>query len=712
MSSKKNAHGGRTHQTHGKKQHRKQIDLFDEDLYLNRELQWLEFNRRVLEEAKDRSHPLLERLRFLSIFNTNLDEFFMIRVAGLKEQLDSEISVSSPDGMHPAEQLREIRQRLLPLLDQHADELKNVVIPELRAEGIFIHSQDELSEVEQREMEQEYIDNIMPVLTPLALDLGHPFPRLHNRSLNIAFILIDHHEEEHETKIAVMQLPSALPRLWKLSRNGGHHYIPLEEIIRANAPLLFPGLKLKESHMFRVTRDAEVEIADDEANDLITAVTEGISHRRWGTDAVRLEINSGMPRYLLSTLLSSLDLVQSDVYVKAIPFNLPDFLQLMKIERKRLKFSPLTSHVVPEFASDSGNIFDTLKETDILVHHPFDSFTNSVVKFIKQGADDPHVLAIKITLYRAGGWSPVIEALKRAASKGKSVTAFVELMARFDEETNIAWARELERAGVHVVYGVMGLKVHCKVCLIIRKEGSELLTYAHVATGNYNLATSRAYTDVGIFTGRQEYERDFMHLFNVLTGYSRHDNWQHVSVAPLNLQKHLVGLIRREAEISANGGKGLIVAKMNALSDPVLIRELYAASMAGVKIDLIVRGVCVLRPGVPGISENISVRSILDRFLEHSRVFMFNNNGAKEVYISSADFMTRNMERRVELMFPVYEAKIKKRLIDLLNLYLQDNVKARVLQQDGRYMLAKNGKIRIRSQEVLLGQKKQGTITS
>ncbi|NQW30086.1 MAG: polyphosphate kinase 1 [Ignavibacteria bacterium] len=685
---------------------KKQVDLFDEDLYLNRELQWLEFNRRVLEEAQDHTHPLFERLRFLSIFNTNLDEFFMIRVAGLKEQLDSELSVSSPDGLQPAEQLKEIRHRLLPLLELHANELLNVVMPELRAEGIHIHTHAELSGEEQRAMEHEFVDNIMPVLTPLALDLGHPFPRLHNRSLNIAFILIDHHEEEHETKIAVMQLPSALPRLLKLQRNGGYHYIPLEEIIRANAPLLFPGLKLKESHMFRVTRDADVEIADDEANDLITAVTEGISHRRWGTDAVRLEINSGMPRFLLSTLLTSLELTQHDVYVKAIPFNLPDFLQLMKIEKKRLKFPPFTSHIVSEFASESGNIFDALKESDILVHHPFDSFTNSVVKFIKQGADDPQVLAIKITLYRAGGWSPVIEALKRAAGKGKSVTAFVELMARFDEETNIAWARELERAGVHVVYGVMGLKVHCKVCLIIRKEGSELLTYAHVGTGNYNLATSRAYTDIGIFTGRQEFERDFMHLFNVLTGYSRHEKWQHISVAPLNLQNSLIKLIQREADIVKNGGKGRIVAKMNALSDPVLIRELYAASMAGVKIDLIVRGVCTLRPGVPKISENITVRSILDRFLEHSRVLMFQNGGAKDVFISSADFMTRNMIRRVELMFPIVEKKIKRRLVDVLELYLQDNVKARVLKESGEYVRVSSGKSPVCAQSILLHGRK------
>jgi polyphosphate kinase len=689
-----------------KKTTNRRVDLYDEKLYLNRELQWIEFNRRVLEEAQDRSHPLLERLRFLSIFNTNLDEFFMIRVAGLKEQLDSEVSVSSPDGMHPAEQLREIRQRLLPLLEEHANELKSVVLPELQAEGIYIHEHSELTEAEQTEMRHEYVDNIMPVLTPLALDPGHPFPRLHNRSLNIAFVLIDHHEEEHETKIAVMQLPSALPRLLKISRNGGHHFIPLEEVIRANAPLLFPGLKLKESHMFRVTRDADIEIADDEANDLLTAVAEGISHRRWGTDAVRLEINSGMPRFLLSTLLASLELTQSDVYVKSIPFNLPDFLQLMKIERKRLKFPPYTSHVVPEFASESGNIFDALKKSDILVHHPFDSITNSVVKFIKQGAEDPQVLAIKITLYRAGGWSPVIEALKRAASKGKSVTAFVELMARFDEETNIAWARELERAGVHVVYGVMGLKVHCKVCLIIRKEGSELLTYAHVATGNYNLATSRAYTDVGIFTGRQEFERDFMHLFNVLTGYSRHDSWQHVAVAPLNLQQTLVRLIRRESENVRKGGRGKIVAKMNALTDPVLVSELYAASMQGVMIHLIVRGVCILKPGVPNVSENIFVRSILDRFLEHSRVMVFHNNGARDVYISSADFMTRNMERRVELLFPVYDEKIKSKLTGLLDLYLQDNVKARLLMADGSYVASKKGKRNVRSQQILLNGRK------
>lgn len=662
-----------------------EIDLTDESLYLNRELSWLEFNRRVLEEAADTTHPLLERLKFLSIFGTNLDEFFMIRVAGLKEQIYSDVTELTEDGMTPSEQLKEIRSRLLPLCRKQAELYRNDIFPGMIREGIVIHTFDELTAEEKAEFERDFVDNIMPVLTPLALDPGHPFPRLLNRSLNIAFVLIDDEGDQQEMKIAVLQLPSALPRLVKLPRAGGHHFIPLDEIIRAHAGILFPGLVFRESHVFRVTRDADVEIAEDEANDLITAVAEGIRQRRWGTDPVRLEVGPDMPRFLQTFLMKSLDLDPIDVYSTDLPLNLQEYLSLMTLDKRKLKDTPFTSRVLPEFNIEGANLFDTLKDGDLMVHHPFDSFTNSVVRFIKAGADDPQVLAIKITLYRAGGSSPVIDALKRAASNGKNVTAFVELKARFDEENNIQWARELEHAGVHVVYGVLGLKTHCKVCLIIRKEGKQVLTYAHVATGNYNLTTSRIYTDIGIFTARQEFERDFVHLFNMLTGYSKHRAWQHLGIAPVNLRDRFVELIRREAEHQRNGQRGHIIAKMNALIDPIIIRELYKASMAGVRIELIVRGVCALRPGLPGVSDHITVRSILDRFLEHSRIFYFHNGGKEEVFISSADWMTRNMERRVELLFPVYESKLKVRLRDVLKLYLADNVKARVLNSDGIY---------------------------
>ena len=683
------------------------IDLDDESLYLNRELSWIEFNKRVLEEAEDLTHPLLERLKFLAIFSTNLDEFFMIRVAGLQEQIYSGVTELSSDGMTPLEQMREIRARLIPMYKRQADVWRKTIVPALEREGIHLHRHEELTAEERVDLERDFFDNIMPVLTPLALDPGHPFPRLLNRSLTIAFRLVDEQSDEDESKVAVVQLPSALPRLIKLARTGGHHYVLFEDVIRAHASILFPGLRVEESHLFRVTRDADVDIAEDEANDLITAVAEGIRQRRWGTDAVRMEISPEMPRKLTQFFTRALELENSDVYSVDMPLNLQDFLALMQLDRRGLKDVPFTSRKVAEFERDGENIFDVLKDGDIFVHHPFDSFTNSVVRFIEAAAEDPHVLAIKITLYRAGGRSPVIEALKRAATLGKNVTAFVELKARFDEETNIQWARALEQAGVHVVYGVMGLKVHCKVCLVVRKEGTSVLTYAHVATGNYNLATSRVYTDVGIFTGRQEFERDFVHLFNLLTGYSRHASWQHLGVAPLNLRSTFIDLIDREIAHVQQGGKGHIIAKMNALIDTTIIKALYRASMAGVKIELIVRGVCSLRAGVPGVSENITVRSILDRFLEHSRVFWFRNGGDDALFISSADWMTRNLDRRIEIVFPVHDAKVKKRLREILKTYLGDTVKARMLEPDGSYRRVEPGPTPMRAQQTFLPSKRR-----
>lgn len=684
-----------------------EIDLDDESLYLNRELSWIEFNKRVLEEAEDPAHPLLERLKFLAIFSTNLDEFFMIRVAGLQEQIYSGVTELSADGMTPLEQMREIRARLIPLYKRQTDVWRKTIVPALEREGIHLHRYSDLTADERVDLERDFFDNIMPVLTPLALDPGHPFPRLLNRSLTIAFRLIDEQSDEDESKVAVVQLPSALPRLIKLARTGGHHYVLFEDVIRAHASILFPGLRVEESHLFRVTRDADVDIAEDEANDLITAVAEGIRQRRWGTDAVRMEISPEMPRKLTQFFTRAMELENTDVYSVDMPLNLQDFLALMQLDRRALKDVPFTSRKVSEFERDGENIFDVLKDGDIFVHHPFDSFTHSVVRFIEAAAEDPHVLAIKITLYRAGGRSPVIDALKRAATLGKNVTAFVELKARFDEETNIQWARALEQAGVHVVYGVMGLKVHCKVCLVVRKEGVNVLTYAHVATGNYNLATSRVYTDVGIFTGRQEFERDFVHLFNLLTGYSRHASWQHLGVAPLNLRSTFIDLIDREIAHVQDGGKGHIIAKMNALIDTAIIKALYRASMAGVKIELIVRGVCSLRAGVPGVSENITVRSILDRFLEHSRIFWFRNGGDDALFISSADWMTRNLDRRIEIVFPVHDAKVKKRLREILKTYLADTVKARILEPDGTYRRIEPGAAPMRAQQTFLPSKRR-----
>ena len=665
------------------------VDLFHEDYYLNREISWLEFNSRVLEEAEDTGHPLLERLKFLAIFSTNLDEFFMIRVAGLMEQRDQGVTELSADGMTPSEQLQEIRSRLIPLYKRQSKIYRTDVLPALADEGIEIHRFDDITDDERSMLERDFVENIMPVLTPLALDPAHPFPRLLNRSLNIGFVLFDTTDGEEEMRIGVLQLPSALPRLVQLKRQSGFHFVPLEDIIRAHAGILFPGLRLSESHAFRVTRDAEIDIAEDEANDLITAVAEGIRQRRWGTDAVRLEVGPDMPKFLEDVLVKSLSISSAEVYRVDIPLNLQDLMVLTRLEKRRLKDAPFNSRVLPELAHEGVNIFGVLANDDLLVHHPFDSFTNSVVRFVSQAAKDPNVLAIKMTLYRAGGKSPIIDALKEAARNGKDVTAFVELRARFDEETNIAWARELERAGVHVVYGVLGLKVHCKLCLAVRREGSEVKVYAHVGTGNYNLTTSRMYTDVGIFTGDQRFERDFVHVFNLLTGYSKHADWQHLGVAPIGLRERFITLIEREAEISRNGGVGRIIAKFNSLSDPAITRALYRASMAGVKIDLIVRGICILRPGVAGVSDNITVRSILDRFLEHSRIFWFHNGGDDELFISSADWMSRNFDRRVEILFPVYNTKVRDELREILNMYLQAHSHARFLQNDGTYVRPK-----------------------
>lgn len=661
-------------------------DLYSEDLYINRELSWLEFNSRVLEEAEDLMHPLLERLKFLSIFSTNLDEFFMVRVAGLMEQRDMGVTELSPDGSTPNEQLHEIRTRLIPLYKRQAEILNTDVLPKLDEQGIHILPFESLSPQERADLESDFLDNILPVLTPLALDTGHPFPRLLNRSLNIVFVLFDAAELDAEMRVGVLQVPSTLPRLHKVHRESGYNFIPLEEIIRAHANVLFPGLRLKESYTFRVTRDADVAIAEDEANDLITAVAEGIRQRRWGTDAVRLEVGRDMPAYILDVLVRSLELSASDVYHVDIPLNLQDFLLLTRLEKRKLKDPPFTSRVVPQFASDTASVFDVLKKEDVMVHHPFDSFTNSVVKFIAAAASDAHVQAIKITLYRTGGKSPVVEALKLAAQNGKNVTAFVELKARFDEEANINWARELENSGVHVVYGVQGLKVHCKLCLVVRREGTKMLTYAHVSTGNYNLATSRQYTDIGIFTGRQEFEQDFVHLFNLLTGYSKHSDWQYLGVSPINLRSRFMDLIHREISVAEQGGRARIIAKMNALTDPEIIRALYKASIAGVQIQLLVRGMCCLRPGISGVSETITVISILDRFLEHSRIFWFANNGNPEVYIGSADLMGRNLDRRIELLFPVRDNKLKAQLLQILEVYLSSAAKGRYLQSDGTYL--------------------------
>ena len=652
--------------------------------FFNRELAWLQFNQRVLCEAEDIHHPLLERLKFLLIFCSNLDEFFMIRVAGLKEQLENNSLEISSDGMTPREQLIEIREQLIPLLERHENCFQHDVMPALRERDIFIHTFEELLNKE-KEFAKHYFENdVLPVLTPLALDTAHPFPRLLNRSLTIVFLLRD--EIRPGRKIAVLQVPPILSRLVQLKRSSGSHFILLEHIIQEYAHMLFPGYFIEESYSFRVTRDAELEIAEDEASDLISEIAEQVRQRRWGTDAIRLEIEEKAPDSLIQLLMKALDLQLFDVYKTNVPLNPTDLMSLFKLEKPELKDAPFFSKKILEFTDNPDDIFEAIRKRDYLVHHPFDSFTNSVVKFIDAAANDINVLAIKITLYRAGGSSPVVDALKRAAENGKQVTAFVELRARFDEENNIIWARELERVGVHVVYGILGLKIHTKITLVVRKEGKKIRTYLHLSTGNYNVSSSRIYTDIGYFTVREDFGKDAIALFNLLTGYSHQDEWQRISVAPEGLKQKVLDLIIRETEKSTQERPGFIFAKMNALVDEEVIQALYKASQHGVKIQLLIRGVCCLIPGIKGLSDNIEVRSILGRFLEHSRIFYFSNGSDEpEIYLASADWMPRNFMRRIEIMFPILDQKSFQLLEHILAVYWQDNVKSWLLNSNGTY---------------------------
>ncbi len=660
-------------------------NLNSTDYYFNRELSFLEFNKRVLAEAEDLSQPLLERLKFVSILSSNLDEFFMIRVAGIKNQVLAGVVELSMDGMTPQEQMTEIRKGLLPLYAKQEQILNEILLPELEKENVVLHFYDMLTKEEKKKLKGYFCQSVLPLLTPLSLDPAHPFPRIINRSLNIAFVLNDKSKKSPDRRIAFLQLPSFLPRFVPIDNPVGYHFVLMESIIKANAEVLFPGLFIEAAHTFRVTRDADVEIAEDEAEDLLREIAEQIKHRKWGTAAVRLEVSAKMPEYLLELLRGSLELEPTDVYIVNRALNLPDFMQLTKLDLRLLKDIPFQTNILPEFSIDGPSIFSAIKKRDIIVHHPYDSFTNSVLKFINLAASDNDVLAIKMTLYRAGTNSPIVAALKQAAENGKDVTAFVELKARFDEENNITWAKELEHVGVHVVYGVLGLKTHCKIAMVVRKESDKLQTYLHLSTGNYNHSTARLYTDLGLFTANEQFGTDAIHLFNYLTGYSHHKDWNHFIVAPINLRQRIIELIDRETELHTPENPGMIWAKMNSIAHGEVSKALYRASQKGVKINILCRGICCIKPGLEGISENIEVRSILGRFLEHSRLFLFQNGGNKEIYLSSADWMSRNLHNRVELMFPVYDKSIQKMLIEFFNIYWKDNKKSWLLNSDGSY---------------------------
>jgi polyphosphate kinase len=663
--------------------------------YFNRELSWLEFNHRVLEEALDERQPLLERVKFLSIFSTNLDEFFMIRVAGIKQQVAAGVVSRTPDGTTPAEQLIAIRRVVAGLVERHRTCWLEDVQPKLCAQGVHVLDYEELGE-QQRAFCKAYFEReVFPVLTPLAFDPSHPFPQISNLSINLAVVINDPEEGQLFARVKV---PAVLPRLIPI--NGGrcegpehilperrHCFVWLDQMIAENVDALFPGMEVVESYLFRVIRNADVEIQEEEAADLLRTIEQGVRQRRFGA-VVRLTVQHDMPPHIRDLLLANLKLTADDLYEVYGPLGLADIMVLTRIDRPDLKDPPFYSAppTVLRHARTSTELFAAIRQQDILLHHPYDSF-QPLVELIEAAAEDPNVLAIKQTLYRVGSNSPIVKALMHARDQDKQVTVLVELKARFDEENNITWARALERAGVHVVYGLVGLKTHAKVALVVRREADGLRRYVHLGTGNYNATTARIYTDMGLLTARPDIGADASDLFNFLTGYSRQRRYRKLLVAPFGLRDRLTWLIEREMAHAASGRGGHLIFKLNAVVDPQIIEILYRASRAGVKIDLIARGICCLRPGVPELSENISVRSVVGRFLEHSRIFYFANSGEPEVYLGSADLMQRNLDRRVETLFPIEERAMVTHIHDnLLDVYLRDNARARVLLPDGSYL--------------------------
>ena len=670
------------------------IDLDDPALFINRELSFLKFNVRVLEEALDTRHPLLERVKFLSIFSSNLDEFFMIRVSGLRRQLASEVVKTPPDGMTPAEQLRAIREALLPQLDRHSACWHEDLLPKLDEEGIRILSYEELKRKQRKLLRKHFEREIFPALTPLAFDPGHPFPHISNLSINLAVVL---HDPRYGERFARLKVPAVFPRLLRIpseekadsyERLGLVHetstnFVWLEEVIAANLDLLFPGMEIVAAHPFRVTRDADPEIEEDEAADLLAAIRESVRRRHFGL-AVRLEVDTNMPDRIRDILTSNLGLAPYQVYTKVAPIGIADLIELTDISRPDLKNQPFQP-AVPLVLTTEESIFSVLQRQDVLLYHPYDSF-EPVVRFLREAASDPDVLAIKQTLYRVGPNSPVVATLRQARENGKQVAVLVELKARFDEENNIVWARALEQAGVHVVYGLVGLKTHTKLLLVVRRESDGIRRYVHMSTGNYNDVTARLYSDIGFFTADPDIAADVSDLFNVLTGYSYKQEYRKLLVAPDLMREQILTRIEREIAQHRKNGGGSLAFKMNALVDETCIQALYRASQAGVKVDLQVRGTCCLRPGVPGVSENITVTSVVGRFLEHPRIYYFRNGGDEELLLGSADLMPRNLDRRVEQLFPVEDPDLRESIYEhILCVHLKDNLQARRLLPDGSY---------------------------
>ena len=689
--------------------------LNDPGLYINRELSLLDFQRRVLEEAQDESNPLLDRLMFLSFVGSNIDEFFMVRVAGLKRQIEKGVVETGPDGLTPTEQLRAIRASVIRLYRASYDTWRRELVPALATAGIRILDYAELSEEQLATVNSYFQDTIFPTLTPLAFDPGRPFPHISNLSLNLAVVLRDTKGIEHFARV---KIPDTLPALVPLApgskmkskaRTTGkeHAFVWIEQLIVANLSALFPGMEILQAHPFHVTRDADVAIQDLEAGDLLEVVEEGVWQRRFA-DAVRVEITEDMPASVLSILATNVGLEPEDVYKISGPLSLVRVRQLARLDRPDLKFPPFVPAMPPALTKEEDeDIFTAIRRGDILMQHPFESF-QPVVSLLQKAARDPNVLAIKITLYRVGRNAPVVDALLEAAENGKQIAVLLELKARFDEESNIGWARKLEEYGVHVVYGLMGLKVHCKSLLVVRREGDVIRRYAHLSTGNYNVVTAQLYTDIGMFTCDNEIGADCTDLFNFLTGYSAKSKYRKLLVAPVSLRERIAELIDREIEHQKNGRGGHLILKMNALVDREMIKALYRASQAGVQVQLLVRGICCLRPGVPGVSDNITVTSIVGRFLEHSRIYYFRNGGEEEeVYLGSADLMPRNLNSRVEVIFPVSDPNLIRTVRDaILGTYLKEQAKARHMLPDGKYVRAANAgkKNAFNSQEIFIAR--------
>lgn len=662
-----------------RKPNRKLRHKVQSPLFFNRELSWLEFNARVLDEANNPRNPLLERLKFLAIFSSNLDEFFMIYVSGMRER------VSQETGKLPTEQsylddLRAIKARLEPLLKAQYD-CYRALLPCLAQHGVHIDSYQNLGDKEKAALTTYFEKQVFPVLTPLAVDPGHPFPYISNLSLSLAVIVRDPLSGQQRFARVKVPEPSALPRMVPVPGHT-YRYIYLEELIIAHLDRLFVGMEILGAYPFRITRNADLELQEHVATDLLEFIEEALVRRRFG-EVERVEFTSEMPEEIRRTIIAGVKALEEEVYTVDGPLALNDLMPIASLDIPELRDPPFTPSIPPALRG-AQNPFDAIKKQDILLHHPYQSF-DCVTDFLRAAADDPNVLTIKHTLYRTSGDSPILNALMDAALNGKQVACLVELKARFDEANNITWARQLENAGVHVVYGLLGLKTHCKVTLIVRREVDGLRRYLHVGTGNYNPRTATVYTDIGLLTCDDDFGADATELFNYLTGYSHQKNYRRFLVAPINLRSRLLELIEREISVHRADTPGRIIAKMNALVDPEIIQSLYRASQAGVQIDLIVRGMCCLRPGVPGLSENIRVISIVGRFLEHSRIFYFHNGGNEDIYIGSADWMPRNLDRRIEVVVPILDPNNRKELLEVLQIMLEDNMQAWDLHPDGCY---------------------------